>query len=53
MGKENPVTYELWLDFYELVNCDDLYDMHDEPTSIVTVQGFLNGKYTAKKKAIK
>ena len=36
-GKDNSVPYNLWIDVFDLVNCDDLYNEHDDPTTCVTV----------------
>lgn len=50
-SKDYTTSYKLWIDLYELVNCDALYDAHVEPSTFVTVQAFLNGRTTEKKRA--
>ena len=49
-GKQNTRPYKLWLDLFELVNCEQLIGEHRGLTK-VTVQAFINGKCTSKKEA--
>lgn len=41
-------TYRLWIDVYDLVNCDDLLQRHRDKTNVVTIQAYINGKASEK-----
>ena len=53
VSKTNVKAYKLWIDIYDLVNCDDLLKQH-KPKSrqCVNVQAYICGKSTEKVKAV-
>ena len=40
-SKDKSTSYILWIDCYEIVNCDDLYDAHVEPSTFEIFRRFI------------